>query len=373
MRRAWRIAAGPSLALAGVGLFWGSFTAWLPDIKAGAGLDDAQMGWVLLGTASGGLVATLLLPRLGRALGGWLMPAAAVAMAGATLLQLAGQGALSLLAALIAMGFAMSTLDVSANVRLSVLEAQHDVPLMNLAHGVFSLVYAGTAALSGVARGAGIGHWVVVAAVAVLLVAMAPALRAPDEPAAPAGIAAIRTPWAVILPGGLILFAAFIAEAGTETWSGLHIERTLQAPRGAGALGPAMMGLTMAAGRFAGQGLVARLGEVRLIVLSTLIGIAGAVLLAAAPTRGIAVVGVALVGLGCAALVPSANALIGRAVAPQQRPLAISRAWMLGFSGYFIGPVLLGWVAEGAGLRAAFLLIALFLALILPGLARLPR
>ena len=87
----------------------------------------------------------------------------------------------------------------------------------------------------------------------------------------------------------------------------------------------------------------------------------------------LALLGVTLIGMGCAVLVPSTNALIGRAVRPEERPLAISRAWMLGFSGYFVGPVLLGWIAEGVGLRAAFVAIGLLLVLILPGLSRLGR
>lgn len=134
-----------------------------------------------------------------------------------------------------------------------------------------------------------------------------------------------------------------------------------------------MMGLAMAAGRLGGQAFAARLGEARLIVASTLVGILGALVLAFAPGRGLAVAGVALIGIGVAVVVPSANSLLGRRVRAVERPLAISRAWMFGFSGFFIGPVMMGTVAERAGLRGGFVVVAAVMALILVGLGWLVR
>jgi MFS family permease len=74
-----------------------------------------------------------------------------------------------------------------------------------------------------------------------------------------------------------------------------------------------------------------------------------------------------------AVVVPSANSLLGRAVAPEQRAYAISRSWMLGFTGFFLGPVGMGLVAQTFGLRWSFVAVALAMAMILPGLARLTR
>ena len=81
----------------------------------------------------------------------------------------------------------------------------------------------------------------------------------------------------------------------------------------------------------------------------------------------------ALAFVGVAVVVPSANSLLGRRVAPAERPLAISRAWMLGFSGFFVGPVAMGWIAEGIGLRGGFVAVAGVIGLILVGLAVLLR
>lgn len=373
MRGALVICRGPAAALAAIGLFWGAYSAWLPDVKARAGAGDGTMGLVLLGAACGNVAAMALFPRLARRFGDRLLPGAAVVLAAATIMQLAGWGPVTLFVALAAMGMAMSSLDVAANVRISTLEARHGMPLMNLAHGLYSLSFALAAALSGLVRGWGLPQAAAVAGAGGLILMTAPLMRGDPVPAGGDTGHGARTPWAAVLPAALILFAAFVAENATELWSALHIERTLGAPRGEGALGPAMMGLTMAAGRLGGQMLAARLGETRLIALSTLIGICGALVLAFAPGRDVAVAGLALIGTGVAVVVPSANSLLGRRVMAQERPLAISRAWMLGFSGFFIGPVAMGAVAEGAGLRTGFVGVAVVTALILVGLAWLMR
>lgn len=373
MRHALAICRGPAAALAAIGLFWGVFSAWLPDVKARAGVGDGTMGLVLLGAACGNVAAMALFPRLARRFGARLLPGAALVLAAATLLQLAGQGPVTLFLALALMGMAMSNLDVAANVRISMLEARHAMPLMNLAHGAYSLAFAVAAALSGLARGAGLPQAAVVAGAGGLILLSALPMRGDAIAAGGGGGRALRTPWAAVLPAALILFAAFIAENATEVWSALHIERTLGAPRGEGAFGPAMMGLTMAAGRLGGQALAMRLGEARLIAASTLVGIAGALVLAFADGRDVAVAGVALIGIGVAVVVPSANSLLGSRVRAAERPLAISRAWMLGFSGFFVGPVAMGAVAEGAGLRAGFVAVGAVMALILVGLALILR
>ncbi|MDH5454083.1 MAG: MFS transporter, partial [Paracoccaceae bacterium] len=64
--------------------------------------------------------------------------------------------------------------------------------------------------------------------------------------------------------------------------------------------------------------------------------------------------------------VPSANSILGGLVRPDQRAHAISRAWMIGFTGFFIGPTAVGIIAEMAGLRIAFAVIAIVMAMIIP-------
>ncbi len=377
LRQVARASRATGVSLAVLGIFWGGFAAQVPVFKARAGVDDALFGLLLLGAALGGMGAMALAPRLGRWLGWRGLPVTATVLAFAALLPLAIHSGAALAVALLAMGAAMSSLDIAANVRISELEQDTGLPLMNWNHALFSVGFGMAAVLVGLARQAGASPEVVQPVLALVLGLCVP-LVAERQRVAPtadeaAAKAAARTPWGAVWPAAAILFAAFVSENATETWSALHIERNLGGQAGSGAFGLAMFGFAMAAGRFGGQMLAARLGAARLVALSAAVGSLGAVVTAAAPTQGLAVFGLGLIGAGVAVVVPSANSILGAQVAPAARALAISRAWMLGFVGFFIGPVVMGALAQGLGLRMAFVAVAFTLATIWPGLWALTR
>jgi len=65
-------------------------------------------------------------------------------------------------------------------------------------------------------------------------------------------------------------------------------------------------------------------------------------------------------------IVPSVNSILGARVTERQRAHAISRAWMLGIVGFFIGPSMMGGISELFGLRVSFAAVAVIVSLILP-------
>lgn len=374
---AFRQVAGASrrtgTGLAAIGLFWGGFAALVPEYKLRAGVSDAQMGTILLCTAVGGITAMAMAPRLRRVLGAGTLPVTGMVLALAALLPLSVQSAPTMAVALVLMGAAMSALDINVNVRVSELESETGLPLMNYNHALFSFGFAAAALAAGAARRAGLGPEQIQPVLALVLALAAVLMAERHVPAPPGAAAAGATPWPVVWPAAAILFAAFVTENATESWSALHIERSLGGRPGEGAFGPATMGLTMGIGRMAGQLLAQRVGEARLVAGSAVLAAIGTLIVALAPVQWLAVLGVGVIGAGVAVLVPSANSLLGRRVAPAQIGLAISRAWMIGFTGFFIGPVAMGLMAQTMGLRAAFAVVALVVATILVSLRRLTR
>lgn len=367
----------PMLMLAAVGLFWGAMAGFMPDLKARVGASDGVMGLVLLAPALGSLLAMLAAPRLIRRLGRWLVPATLAALSLALVLPLAAGSVPALAVVLGLAGATVAFCDIAANVTISELEARHARPLMNANHAMFSLAFGLTALVVAGARGNGAGLVEVLPALAGVslgFLVFSMVWRADHATAeAPADRASGKVPWGVVLLAALILLASFIGENATEAWSALHIERSLGAPAGAGALGPAMLGFSMAAIRLAGQGLAVRLGEVRLIVSSALIGAIGALIIALAPAQSVAIVGTAVTGLGMAVIVPSTNTLLGRKIGAGSRAVALSRAWAIGMLGFFLGPAMMGGLAELGSLRTSFGAVALLVALIVPVVLRLDR
>jgi MFS family permease len=157
-----------------------------------------------------------------------------------------------------------------------------------------------------------------------------------------------------------------MSEATVEAWSALHIERTLNGGAAEGALGPATLGIMMAIGRFSGQAVSERLSDYLVIVCAALLSAVGALIVAVAATPIIAYVGFGVLGLGVSVIGPLGLAIVGRLVAPKYRTEAISKAAVIGFSGFFLAPIVMGGVSELFGLRVAFACVAGLLMLLLP-------
>ncbi len=351
----------PAAAFVVVGVFWGCFAAHVPVIKAQLGVNDAVFGLLLLGSATGLVSAMWLAPRADRVLGGRGMQVGVVFLSLAWLLP--GWMTLPLLfaATMALVGLASGLLDVVMNARVSELEAKHDRPLMNANHAMFSVAYAVAAIVVSVTREMGLPPTPVFAAFSVFCILMVPFMRMDvTYVAAEDGYAGRYPLWPIVLCGAIVL-VAFMSEATVEAWSALHVERTLGGGAAEGALGPAMLGLTMAVGRFSGQAIAERYREVVVVVVASLISASGAVIAAVAPTPLIAYLGFGILGLGVSVIGPMGLALVGKLVAPHLRTEAISRVAVIGFSGFFFAPMLMGLMSEAFGLRVAFAAVALLL------------
>lgn len=356
----------PATAFVIIGLFWGSFAAYVPVFKDQLGASDALFGTLLLGSATGLVSAMWLAPHADRILGARGMQVGAVFLSVAWLLPGTVTMPLLFAVAMAVVGMASGLLDVVMNARVSELEAQHNRPLMNANHAMFSMAYAVGALTVGAAREAGLPPLWVFAGVGFVVLLMVPMIKMDfTAVAADEGYAGGYPLWPIVLCGGIVL-VAFMSEATVEAWSALHLERTLGGGAAEGALGPAMLGITMAVGRFSGQALAERLREVAVVSWAAVISATGALIAALAPTPMVAYVGFGILGLGVSVIGPMGLALVGKLVAPHLRTEAISRTAVIGFSGFFFAPALMGFASEAFGLRVAFQGVAAILVLALP-------
>lgn len=360
-------------AFAVQGIYWGAFAAYVPQIKAHIGASDSAFGLALLVTATGAVTAMLSAPVFAARFGRYAVTLASV------LLALAFQApmwvaSVPVFAALMFFAGAGSGLqDVVMNTRLSRTESRVKASLMNLNHAMFSFAYAGSALAAGLAREAGLPPAPVFATLGLLTLVASAFMMSPDGAETHGTAKAARGRFGgVVLWGGLIVLVGFLSENATEGWSALHVERTLGGGAAEGALGPAMLGLTMGIGRFTGQLVVGRLSETRVVFWSALVTACGALLAAIAPVPLVAYAGFAILGLGVSTIAPMLLALAGRLASDDARAYVISRVTVIGYFGFFIGPPIMGFIAQGFGLRVSFGFVALLL-LLIPGLLALMR
>lgn len=373
------VARAPLAAFAAMGVVWGTFAAALPDLKSMLGVDEARLGVMLLFTPLAAVVAMLLAPGFGATMGRLALPMAAVTMGLAFALPGQSAGVLLFPLAMMACGAATGLTDVLMNARVAQLENARGQHLMNLCHAAYSFGYAGGALATGAMRGADWGPGWVMGTMALFAATLAlltwerdgqiDGLRKPKGPGV-AGLGVIP-----VLGGGIVLIA-FMTENAAESWSALHIEKTLGGSPSEGAMGPAALALTMAFARLAGQGLIAHINPFRLLIGGALLAACGALVAAAATSPLMAYTGFVVMGLGASVIAPTAFSLVGRLAAPEARARAVARATLLGYFGYFFGPPTLGFIAGTFSLRFAFVFAACLLLSVLvlsPLMARARR
>ncbi|MBV0912747.1 MFS transporter [Anianabacter salinae] len=350
-------------ALSAIGLFWGAFAAMIPDIKAGLGMGDAAFGFAMLAAAVGAVAAMWMAPVADKVLGRATQPLAALASVLSFVMVGAAGSVPVFTAAVLCAGAATGLLDIATNLRIASVEARANRSLMNLNHAGYSVIYGICAAAVALPREVGVAPVWVFVGVGVIVTAMSvtmwmPAGDADDEGTGSRFWSGFNT---VAVLAGIVTLVGFLAENATEGWSALHVERTLGGRAAEGALGPAVLGFTMGAGRFMGHLLTIRGAEMRVIGVAAVLSATGSLVAAGAHAPWLAYVGFGILGLGVSVTAPLALSLAGRLAPPGRRAITVSRCALLGFLGFFIGPPLMGWMSAAVGLRAAYVGIALLL------------
>jgi MFS family permease len=354
--------ARPAIAaFAAMGVLWGTFAAVLPDLKAMLGVDERQLGLLIFLTPIAAISAMLVAPAFGAALGRIALPLAVAMMA--TAFALPGQATMLWLfpLAMACAGATTGLTDVLMNARVAAMETQRGLHLMNLTHAAYSFGYAGGAVFTGVLRGAGWAPGWVMGTMA--LVGLACALLTLERDGRIEGLrkpkdrSALSLGLVPVIGGGIVLIA-FMTENAAENWSALHIEKTLGGSPEEGALGPAMLALTMGFARLGGQWIAGRIDPFVILRVGAVVASAGALIVSQAQGPDIAYLGFFIMGVGASVLAPTAFSLVGQYSAPEARARAVARATLLGYFGYFFGPPLLGLIGGTFGLRFAFIFAA---------------
>jgi hypothetical protein len=343
-----------------IGFGWASFSAQMPVIKAQVGVGDGFWGTLLLLGSIGALMAMWLAPLLYRLVGAWALLVAVATMIVGFMIAGVAQGPLLMGFALFLAAGGSGVADVLANAEVSEAEADTGRSLMNLNHGLFSVAYAVAAVLVGLAREAGFGPVGIFSGMAVAIAVLMLWMKLPDRRSLPGDDMGDATgmPFALVWVGGLVVLAAFLGEAASEGWSALHIERTLGGGPAEGAMGPALLATGMAIGRLGAHVFGAGWPPIRVMVIASCVAGIGLALAGAAASIPVAYLGLLLGGLGVSVVGPLALGLVGQAVPRHFRLAAISQAASLGYAAFFLGPVIMGYVAEGFGLRVSFYVIA---------------
>lgn len=347
------------------GLYWGIWVVVFADYLADRGLSEGQAGLQLAALSVASILTmTLLSPRLQR-LGiaravtlGHLTMGLGAALVGAAPDRLAVLG-------FVVVGVGNGLLDVFVNVGGQMVETRHRRPVLQFVHatynvgGIIGALGAGLALAAGAPFRAPLAAATVAFGIAAVWCAVSPWLRALPAPSATetkVSLAVFARSPALILPA-LVVLSAFAVEGSMDIWSVIYVREGLGAAAMTGAAAFALFSLSMAIGRlFAGRVLFG-LGYRRTIRISGVGSLVSGLAAALAPNVVVAGIAFLFLGLFIASAAPAAFGLVSDV--DEDPALAIAGMTTVGYSGFVVGPPIMGWLAETGGLRATMLVIAL--------------
>jgi MFS family permease len=340
-------------------LMSGAIHTRIPDLQLQIGLDEAQLGMVLMGLPLGALTMFLFSSRLIEAFGPRgiiLIVLPLMSVSAAMMTVLLNPVAMFALLAINGMGFSVS--NIAINVEADRVEAATGSRVMNTCHGVWSVGFLATSLLGAVLRGFDVSPalhlWVLYPLAGVLLLAVLLPM-APTPARAHSGAAKRKLAWPTLATLALVGFGlgAAMLEGASRAWSIIYLRDNFMVPAWVESLALPALLAAMALGRLLADRWIDRFGPVRVARVLASIAIAGLVLVVLAPSYEAVLAGFGLVGLGICVLYPltlSAGARLGDRPA-SENVASITLVIQLVNLG---SPLLIGWVAQQLGIRAAF-------------------
>ncbi|RYF37854.1 MAG: MFS transporter [Comamonadaceae bacterium] len=159
---------------------------------------------------------------------------------------------------------------------------------------------------------------------------------------------------------GLLCFVCFLAEGAVLDWSAVFLTEVRGLPVALGGLGYVAFSAAMTVCRLTGDAAVRRLGTRRMVLAGGLCAAAGLAVATLVPAWPAALAGYALVGIGCANIVPVMYSLAGRQRAMPE-VVAIPAISTLGYAGILLGPALVGGLAHASNLSTALLAVGVLM------------
>ncbi len=342
------------------GAMIGTWVAHIPWLQDHLGVSKATLGLCLLCMAAGALVS---MPVTGHFLD--RIPSASLTQWTTLVfcltlpLPLLATSSYMLAAILFVFGASTGAMDVSMNAHGVAIQERLGRPVMSSFHGGWSVGGFIAAGLVALAAASGldprIESVIVGIALWLLSVFITRRLGASSTHTEGHGLALPTKP--VLLIGGLC-FLVMLAEGAIGDWSGIYLKHDTGASAATAALAFTGFSLGMATARLGGDFINAKLGAdmlVRAGMALVALALAGVLLIG---QTGPAVIGFVLCGLGIANGTPLLFSAAGRIDPPGP---SLAAAFTLGYTGFIVGPPVIGVLSDQIGLPRTLALLVLSL------------
>lgn len=334
------------------GLGISSWAPMVPYARDRLGLNEGQLGLLLLFLGGGALVIMPLTGMLISKYGCRMVVAIAVVGMAAILPLLLLVTSVTLMAVLLLLfGAAVGSIDVAMNAHGTQVQTLYGRKIMSSLHGLYSVGgLAGSLGLGFLIR-AGLQPVHAAISIAVLLVIILlsqySSLLVSTSGRSQPGKGRFSWLNGSVIFLGILCFSAFLAEGAMLDWSAVFLHDTKGVTPELSGAGYAAFSIAMAVMRLMGDRLVERFNKQVIVSGGSLLAATGLVIAICSPWIPLVLFGFILLGIGAANVVPVFFSDAGNVA-------NISAISTMGYAGQLAGPALLGVVAQQVSLQAAF-------------------
>lgn len=340
------------------------FANWLariPSVSERLHMDERTLGMVLLGTTIGALVAFRgagwLLSNFGsKTVNTWAAACACCLLS----LPTWAPSSVWVAAGLFLIGACNGLMDVSMNAQAVEVERGLRKPVLGTFHGLFSLGGLVGASIGSAVAGLGVEPTYHLMGVGLLLL---PVVLLASRHLMPAETGQVKQrhslwPSGPLLSLGLVVFCSSVGEGAMADWVAVYMRKVLNTSLGTAGLAFAAYSFAMLVGRFSGDRLTSHFGPVPVVRV-------GGILVAVGLLAGLVInhpiamtVGVMMVGAGLSQVVPVVFRAGGQ-VPGISAGSALATIATVSYTGFLMGPPVIGFVSHYATLRGGLGVVAL--------------
>lgn len=361
----------PAWVFASVNIIMGTWVLYLPHIKIKLSLNDAEIGIALFCLALGILLSISFVPYFNKRFGvGRSTKFGILLFALLFNFPLISPNYILLCSSLFFCGIFSGFTDVSMNALVSIIEKRDTKHFMSAAHGFFSLggfIGAGLGSLILVYFSNPFWHMLSISCVILFTnLALSKNYQSVKEINTEQDKEKGNLKNLKLLIGlSIVAFIIMSNEGAVEHWSNLYLFEIVNVSEYKAGAGFIAFSFTMTLGRFMGDEISKKIGSINIIMLGCLIAALGYMFILTANLYS-TVIGFGILGLGLSVIVPELFRLASQ-TRGVNASVGISIVSGIGFIGFLIGPVLIGFISNASSLKTSyiFLMILIIIAILL--------
>lgn len=338
----------------------GTWALYIPSVKENLSLTDSALGIALFSYAFGIFCVLPLVPFLTRIIGtGKFTLIGILLFALCFIFPLLAPSHFLLCVSLFFCGVFSGATDIAMNALVSEIEKKDNQNFMSAAHGFFSLGGVLGAGIGSILIGLGIHpilHIILMIGVIILtnLVLSKNYIKISEHSKQTEKSSYNFSQLKPLLGLAIIAFAIMGSEGAIEHWSNLYLLEIVEVnSKSVAGLGFILFSIFMTLGRFFGDKISESIGSIKVILYGCLLASFGFGLVLISHLI-YAVIGFGIIGLGLSVVIPELFRVAGK-TKNVSAAMGISFVSGIGFIGFLLGPVILGFISNEWSLHTSFI------------------